>query len=209
MDVESSKQQDKGIVPTTDQQPHEHRGRRIICMVVIPLILALVLLFTILALTVFKAKQPLTNVNSIALGNLDFSVDVARLKVYLNVTLHTIVTVKNPNKVGLKYSNSTVFLKYRSDVVGEAPIPAGKIGAGDTQTMNITLTLMADRLLSSSNLYSDLVSGTLPLQTYMRISGTIHILFNIHVVTYTTCNLDIDLSNSDLVNQKCHYTAKL
>lgn len=183
--------------------------RRCICLWVTALILGLGLLLLILGLTVFKAKRPLTTVNSVALDDLDFSLDITRLRVLLNVTLDLGISLTNPNRVGFKYSNGTAFLMYRGNDVGEVPVPAGKIGARDTRSLNLTLTLMADRLLSNSALYSDVVSGTLPFQTYIRIAGKVRILFNIHVVTYTTCDLEISVANRTLSNQKCHYKTKL
>ncbi|KAK6118167.1 hypothetical protein DH2020_048068 [Rehmannia glutinosa] len=145
----------------------------------------------------------------LSLDDLDFSLDIARLRVFLNVTLDIAISVNNPNRVGFKYTNSTAFLRYKGNDVGEVPVPAGKIGARDTRSMNLTLTLMADRLLSNSALYTDVISGTLPFQTYIRLAGKVRILFNIHVVTYTTCDLDIDLANRNVSSQKCHYKTKL
>ncbi|CAA2955559.1 uncharacterized protein LOC111398559 [Olea europaea var. sylvestris] len=210
MEVDSSKQEEKKTVMAhQDRNPDKKRRRRIICLVVISVILALALIFTILGLTVFKAKRPVTTVNSVALTDLDFSLDIARFRVHLNVTVDTSVAVKNPNRVGFKYKNSTALLKYRGIMVGEVPIPAGKISARDSKILNLTLTLMADRVLSNSNLYSDILSGTLRLQTYTRIAGKVRILFNIHVVSYTTCDLEISISSRNVTKQQCQYKTKL
>ncbi|KAI3472958.1 hypothetical protein Pfo_030039 [Paulownia fortunei] len=203
----STKQEDK--LMGSPKHRRTNTRRRCICLWVTAVILGLGLLFLILGLTVFKAKRPVTTVNSVSLDDLDFSVDIARLRVLLNVTLGVGISVNNPNRVGFKYTNSTAFLRYRGNDVGEVPVPSGKIGARDTRSLNLTLTLMADRLLSNSALYSDVISGTLPFQTYIRIAGKVRILFNIHVVTYTTCDLEINLANRTLSNQKCHYKTKL
>ncbi|KAF7144152.1 hypothetical protein RHSIM_Rhsim05G0234400 [Rhododendron simsii] len=171
------------------------KRRRNICLVVIAVILGLVLLMVILGLTVFKAKHPVTTVNSVALKDFDFSLNLAKLGVYLNVTLDVNLSIKNPNKVGFKYTNSSAFLNYRGQVVGQAPLPASKIPSDQTVTMNLTLTVLADRLISNSNLYSDIISGTLPLNTFTRIAGKVYILkiIKIHVVSYTTCDINIDV----------------
>ncbi|KAK7837279.1 hypothetical protein CFP56_021437 [Quercus suber] len=81
------------------------------------------------------------------------------------------LSVKNPNKAGFKYSNSTAYLNYRGQLVGEVPIPADQISAGETKPMNISLTLLADRLLSNSDLYSDVKSGVLALNSNVRLLG--------------------------------------
>ncbi|KAL3839913.1 hypothetical protein ACJIZ3_024504 [Penstemon smallii] len=180
-----------------------------ICVWITSAILGLGLLFLILGLTVFKAKRPVTKINSVGLSDLDVSLDLARLRVVLNVTLDIGVSVENPNRVGFRYTNSTAYLRYRGNDVGEVPIGAGRIGARDTRALNLTLTVMADRLLSNSDLYTDALSGTLPFQTYIRMEGKVKILFSIHVVTYTTCDLEIDVLNRTISNQKCRYRTKL
>ncbi|KAH7866324.1 hypothetical protein Vadar_018872 [Vaccinium darrowii] len=196
--------------PPPPPPPQSNRKRRRnICLVVIAVILGLVLLMVILGLTAFKAKHPVTTVNSVALEDLKLDLNMG---VYLNVTLDVNLSIKNPNKVGFKYTNSSALLNYRGQVVGEAPIPASKISAGQTMTMNLTLTILADRLISNPNLYSDVViSGTLPLSTFTRISGKVRILkiIKIHVVAYTTCDINIDVVNRSVTNQSCQYKTKL
>ncbi|KAL3531584.1 hypothetical protein ACH5RR_005105 [Cinchona calisaya] len=181
-----------------------------ICAAVTAVILILGLVILVLGLTVFKAKRPVTTVNSVSIRDFDLSLDILGLKVRLNVTLDANIAVKNPNRVGFRFDNSSAVLKYRGQVVGDVPIPAGKIGPKETLPMNITLTLLADRLLSNSNLYSDVVTGgTLPLSTFTRISGHVRILFKIRVVSYTTCDLYVDAINRRITNQTCHYKTKL
>ncbi|XP_052174565.1 uncharacterized protein LOC127789662 [Diospyros lotus] len=184
---------------------------RNICLVAIAVILGLLLILLILGFTVFKAKHPVTTVDSVALKDFKLSLDIARLRVLLNVSLDVDLSVKNPNKVGFKYTNSSALLKYRNQVVGEAPLPAAKIPADRTVPMNLTLTLMADRLLTNSKLYSDVLSGTLPLSTFTRISGKVQIfnIFKIHVVSYTSCDLNLDVMSRTVANQTCHYKTKL
>ncbi|KAI5662892.1 hypothetical protein M9H77_22215 [Catharanthus roseus] len=208
MDVENTtKFEDKSTHPNPPKR--RRRRRKTICLLVTALLLLLGLILLILALTVFKAKRPVTSVNSVSLRDFDLSFDSARFRVLINVTLDASLQVTNPNRVGFRYTQSSALLKYRGDVVGEVPIPAGKIGARQTRDMNITLTIMADRLLSNSNLYSDAVSGTLPFSTYTRISGHVRILFKIHVVSYTNCDFAVDVMRSSLANQTCHYKTKL
>ncbi|MCI11962.1 harpin-induced 1, partial [Trifolium medium] len=116
-------------------------------------------------------KHPVTTVDSLKLQDFDLNLDIAKLRVDLNITLDVDVSVKNPNKVGFKYSNTTAHLNYRGQLIGEVPIIAGEISSGETKGFNLTLTVMADRLLSNSQLYSDITSGSLPLNTFLIISG--------------------------------------
>ncbi|KAG6433665.1 hypothetical protein SASPL_105280 [Salvia splendens] len=184
------------------------RGRRI-CLCASAAVLGLGLLLLILGLTVFKARRPTTRVDSVALDDLDFSLDLARLRVAVNVTLALGLTVHNPNRVGFKYRNGTALLRHRGNDIGEVPVPAGRIGARDTRSLNLTLALMADRIVSDSAMFNDFVSGTLPIQAYVKLSGKVRIVFSIHVATYTTCDVDVMLRNQTLSNLKCHYRTKL
>nr|XP_018625638.1 uncharacterized protein LOC108944785 isoform X2 [Nicotiana tomentosiformis] len=144
MDVES-KQGNKSTGMTPPPNYGSRRGRNC-CFICLAILLLLGLLFLILGLTVFKAKKPVITVNSVSLR--DFSVDI--LQVHLNVTLQVDLSVKNPNRVGFKYDSTSAILQYKGQVVGDAPIPSGGIGSRETRPMNITLTVMADRLFSNS-----------------------------------------------------------
>jgi len=213
MEVESNP---SSLKKTTDSMeahppPSNRKRRRNICLVVIAVILGLILLMVILKFTVFKAKDPVTTINSVALKDLDFELNIAKLGVYLNVTLDVNISIKNPNKVGFKYKNSSALLNYRDRVVGEVPIPAAKISPGQTVTMNLTLTILADRLISNSNLFSDIISGTLHLSAFTRISGKVYILkiIKIHAVSYTTCDINIAILKRSVTKQSCQYKTKL
>ncbi|KAG5111728.1 hypothetical protein JHK82_034997 [Glycine max] len=137
------------------------KGRKV-CLTVTGVVIAIVLLIVILALTVFKAKHPVTIVDSTKLEDFHVSLDPVKLRVDLNVTLGVDVSVKNLNKVGFQYSDSAAHLNYRGQLIGEVPIYAGEISSGETKGFNLTHTIMADRLLSNSQLLSDVTSGTLP-----------------------------------------------
>ncbi|OIV91487.1 hypothetical protein TanjilG_02105 [Lupinus angustifolius] len=182
-----------------------------ICMVVSGVLIAIVLLFVILGLTVFKAKHPVITVDSVTLKDLDVNLDILRLRVDLNVTLNVDASVKNPNKVGFKYSDSTALLNYRGKLIGEVPLPAGEISSDETKGFNLTLTIMADRLLSDSQVYSDFTSGTLPLNTFVRISGKVNVLgfIKVHVVSSSSCDFAVDISNKTVGKQECQYKTKL
>ncbi|KAF8394783.1 hypothetical protein HHK36_018719 [Tetracentron sinense] len=134
------------------------RKGRNICFAVVLGILGFVILLVILGFTVFKAKRTVTTVRSISIKGLRVSLDIPTRRVDLNLTLNVDLSVDNPNKVGFKYGNGYALLHYRGDLVGEVVIPAGKISPGETHAMNTTLTVFADRLLSNSNAYSDVIS---------------------------------------------------
>ncbi|KAI4355964.1 hypothetical protein L6164_000019 [Bauhinia variegata] len=186
--------------------------RRNTCLAVTAaVVIAIVLIIVILAFTVFKAKRPVSTVDSVKLENLHVGLDIAQLRVDLNVTLKVDVSVENPNKVGFKYSGSAAQLNYRGQMIGEAPIPAGDISPGEKTGMNLTLTIMADRLLSNSQLFSDVTSGELPVNTFVRLSGKVRVLgfIKFHVVSSSSCDVTVNISNRTIGDQVCHYKTKL
>lgn len=188
----------------------DKRRKSLCCLCIVITILLLLLLFLILAFTVFKPKHPTTVVNSTSVSNLRFNVvPFPNPRVSLNVTLNVNVTVGNPNAVGFKYTDSTAYLRYRGEEVGSVPIEAGEIGGKSEKNMNLTLTLMADRLLGSSEFYTDAINGAIPLQTYIRISGKVKILVSVKVVAYATCDLVVDMTSRSVVNQTCRYRTKV
>ncbi|KAK4775900.1 hypothetical protein SAY87_023861 [Trapa incisa] len=207
MEVEKEKQME------VRGEARSRRRRRwtICCAVTVGVLVAVVLLIVILAFTVFKAKRPVTSVNSVSLENLDFSLDVLRVRVDLNLTLDLGITVENPNKVGFRYKNSSALLNYRGKMVGEVPIPADEISAGEKKPINLTLTLLADRLLGDPQVYSDVFSGELPLNTYTKISGKVLLMniFRIQVDSTASCDLTLYLSSRTVGNQQCKYKTKL
>eukprot|EP01018_Ginkgo_biloba_P000534 Gb_17477 [translate_table: standard] len=186
--------------------------RPILCSAITIGILCLIaLLFVILAVTVFKTKNARITVNSVKLDDIHVSLDWLRLRVNLNVTLNMDLSVKNPNKASFKFTNSTTLLYYRGATVGQALIPAGKILADRTLNMTTKLTILADRLLTDSNLLSDARSGIFPLSTSTRISGRVNVLnvFKHHAVSYTFCNVSVFIWNQTIRNSECTYKTKL
>ncbi|KAG2668096.1 hypothetical protein I3843_15G139700 [Carya illinoinensis] len=209
MDVEGKALKAGGWSSSTPTLASSRKRRKTCCLAVIGTTIGIVILIVILAFTVFKAKRPVTTFDDLSIKDLDFSFDIARLAVRLNVTLDVDVSVKNPNKVGFKYSNSTVILNYRGELVGEAPLLPDKISAGETKHMNLSLTVLADRLLFNTKLYSDVTSGILPFNTYIKLPGKVKILFfNIHATTSSSCDFDIYISNRTISEQRCKYKTK-
>nr|XP_043611527.1 uncharacterized protein LOC122583163 [Erigeron canadensis] len=208
-----------------DEQPlrssgtvvHDHskkkRRRCIICSTVIGTILTIIaLIILILSLTVFKPKKPIITVDSITLQDLNYKLVPLPLppKVSLNLSLDLDMSIDNPNKVSVKYRNSSAILRYRGKNIGDVLVPAGKIGSNDKSRMNLTLTVFADRLVTDSELYRDLFSGELPFTAYTKIKAKVRVLFiNFHVTSTSTCDVNIDIQSQSVKNQTCHTKIKL
>ncbi|KAI3829536.1 hypothetical protein L1987_03662 [Smallanthus sonchifolius] len=210
MDIEKKEEQPLRSV-VDDPSRKRKRRRCIICWSsVIGVILTIALIILILSLTVFKAKKPVMTVNSVSLEDLNFSLNPIPAGVSLNLSLALDISIENPNKVSIKYRTSSASLRYRGKEVGNVPIPAGKLGSDDKTQLNLTLTVFADRLVSDSDLYRDLVGGNLPFTTYTRIKAKVKVLFvNIHVTSTSTCDVNIDVQSRSIPDQNCRYKNKI
>lgn len=190
----------------------EHgRGWKVCIAVTCGILITIVLIAVILAFTLFKPKKLVSKVDSIEIQDMDIGFNVFSMNLNLNVTLNVDVSVKNPNKFGLKYYDGFALLHYRGLQIGEAPIPNGEISPEETKGVNVTLTLMADRLLSNSQIFSDVTSGKLPLNTFMSIAGEVNILslIKFHVSSTSTCDFSINITNKTIENHVCHYKTKI
>ncbi|KAG9152645.1 hypothetical protein Leryth_022413 [Lithospermum erythrorhizon] len=194
---------------TEDLRRRRRRKACIISMWVLGILVALAILFTILGLTVFKAKHPVTTVNFVSLQDIKASFDVAKLRVYINATFLIDLVITNPNHVGFKFDGSVAYLKYKDQEVGGAPIEEGEIGSNEVKPMNLTLNLMADRLLFDPDVYYQALSGSLPLSTNVVLKGKVQLLFKIKVKTYTNCNFNINVITQALSDLSCNYKTKL
>lgn len=214
MEVENTWSEDRKYTrappPPLPTPRNGRKQRRNKCLAAIALILGIFLTLLILGLTGFKVKRPVTTIHSVVLKELQTSLDIPRLKAYFNISLDMNLSIKNENKIGFKFTHSCVFLNYRGQVVGDVSIPAGKISADKTVYMDLTVTFMADRLLLMSDLYADVISGTLPVRMSTRISGKVIIgIFKIHAASYTSCDIIIDVKNKSVAKQTCHSKTKL
>lgn len=96
-------------------------------------------------------------------------------------------------------------------MIGEAPLPASRVGPENTLPMNITLTLMADRLLTDTQIINDVMSGSIPINTFVKVAGKVSVLkiFKIKVQSSSSCDIVISVANRNVTSQHCKYSTKL
>ncbi|KAI3955796.1 hypothetical protein MKW98_006156 [Papaver atlanticum] len=206
------------ISPKAAKSDKKFTGFRNLCYSLVVIGFAagfILLLLVILGFTVFKPKNTITRVNSIKLDEFHLSLDVPNLVVELNVTLSLNLSVTNPNKVaGFKYGNgggsSSALLYYKGDDVGETGIfpAAGEISPGETIRLNTTVTVLDNRSISNLDVYSDIMSGMLPVRTYTKISGRVSVMkmFKHHLVSYASCDILLNVVNRTIDNYGCKYS---
>ncbi|MCD9645030.1 hypothetical protein HAX54_033672 [Datura stramonium] len=189
-----------------------HKRRRKICMLLLCAYILLTITYTILNFTVFRPKRPLISLDSMTLQDLAVYADMASLKVFLNITMNGSLSIKNPNRVSFQYEDINPYIEYGGKEVGDVHIPAGKIGARTTTTTNFTLIVMADRLSSNPNLFSDVVEkGMLQLTVYVKLRGKVklNVLFKLKLKVSSKCDLSLDIRTTTLANQSCHSKTNL
>ncbi|KAJ6846789.1 uncharacterized protein M6B38_283280 [Iris pallida] len=194
---------------------HQHRSRRrlrICVLVTVAVLISLFLLILILALTVFRPRHAVTTVESVRLAGLNAGFSLPNLSLDLNLTLLLSVAVYNPNRVSFRYADGgSADLRYRDRLVGEAVIPPGGIGSRGSAHLDVTLTVLAGRLIGDSEVYADLAGGSVALVTYTTLPGRVSVLGIIrkHLVSYTTCDVTVDVRNRTVSSSDCRYKTKL
>ncbi|GLJ38134.1 hypothetical protein SUGI_0776300 [Cryptomeria japonica] len=98
-----------------DTSKRKRRQRLCGCFIscgVFTIILAIIIL--VLALTVFKTKDPEITLNSVKIGDIKTKIDVAALTVHLNLTLTADMSIKNTNKAAsFRHANGTTMMMYQ------------------------------------------------------------------------------------------------
>ncbi|PWA72146.1 late embryogenesis abundant protein, LEA-14 [Artemisia annua] len=214
MDVEKKQEQPLRGVPVSVTVDEAKKRKRRRCIIIWSSVLAtfatIALVLLILGLIVFKAKKPVITVDNVSLEDLDVSINPLALQVSLNLSLGLDISIENPNKVGVKYKSSSAIVRYKGDDIGNVPIPAGKIGSDDKKNLNLTLTVYADRLVTNSEIYREVLGGNLMFTTYTKIKAKVRVLFiHIHVTSTSTCDVNVDIRNRRIANQTCQYKNKL
>ncbi|MCO5591614.1 hypothetical protein L7F22_045603 [Adiantum nelumboides] len=176
------------------------------CGLVACLVVLLGLVILILSFTLFKAREPEIRVEQVELGSLGLPSSLSMSNLHLNLSLKVAVSVYNPNHASFRYSNSTSYMFYRKLTVGEASIPAGKIGARATQILHSIIKLNASNsLLLEPHLFSDLAAGSFPMSTAARVSGRVNVLniFKHHARSSSLCTMSIDIVSRSVQNMTC------
>ncbi|PRQ42625.1 putative Late embryogenesis abundant protein, LEA-14 [Rosa chinensis] len=197
----------------TDNKPNKRKRP---CLIAIGVFLFLILLVfiicLILALTVFKAKQPRTSVVSASVDGVAQRLSFPAVKIELNITVDLVILIENRNHASFKHGTGKSLLLYRGAQVGDADLYPGDIPARANSTLPARLTMQAHRLASKmSNLVTDALSGEFVIETKSSIPGRITFLGFIkkHAVAESECQLTIGFPNLKVKSQVCKSKTKL
>lgn len=190
------------------------RRRRRCCLiatgVAILLLLAFFIIILILALTVFKMKQPITELQSAKIDGIAPRVTFPAVDIQLNLTLDLQILVKNRNRASFKHGSGKSLLLYRGKQVGVVDIDPGLIPARGSAVLPCRLALQVDELASNLGaLIRDVLDGELVMETRTRIPGRVNLLgiFKKHIVATSECQFTVAVLAFKIQSQKCENKA--
>ncbi|XP_008805649.2 late embryogenesis abundant protein At1g64065-like [Phoenix dactylifera] len=161
----------------------------------------------VLALTVFKIKDPSLTMNAIHVHGLDVGSGTDD-SVSVNATLIADVSIKNPNVASFGFDSSVTEFYYEGKTVGVAHAPGGHVSSGRTVRMNVTVEVLADEVAGLPNVTGTvLFGGTVNVTSHTDLKGRVDVLGiyrrDLDVTLNCTMTLDLSLREQDLKNRVC------
>jgi hypothetical protein len=145
------------------------------CCVTTVVVIGVIIL--VLALTVFKVKEPRMTMNNVWLTAISAGPGSGiAAPVAANATFTADVSIKNSNAAAFRFSRTETDVYHAGQTVSVAYAPAGRVGADRTLRMNVTVDLLADRLARAMNGTGLVYGQEYDLDTYTDINGTVNVL---------------------------------
>ncbi|PNT71553.1 uncharacterized protein LOC104583199 [Brachypodium distachyon] len=191
------------------------RRRIRVCVVVSLAVLLLTLAVGALAITALRPHPADTTISSIRLTSVSLSPGPGRLS--LNVTLDAVLAIHNPSRVAsFAHSPGHALVYYRGGVAAEAAVPPGRVAAGGSESVTVSVAVLADRLLLAPRLYDDVVGGggrELPLAVQTTLPGTVTVLglLRRRAVVFTACKVTVSVrrpAEQSSSTSSCRYRTK-
>lgn len=170
------------------------------CGCVTALLLIFVVIIIVLAFTVYNVKEPKVKMNGITLLNGTFTKDAP-----YNITLVADVSVKNTNYFTFRFVNSTTKVYYDGTGIGEGTTPPGKAKARRTKRFNVSMAIMANKLMDIPSLRNDVSDLAVTFSTYTRIDGKVKVLnlFKRKVVVELNCTTEYNTTTGVIDGNDC------
>ncbi|RDY04125.1 hypothetical protein CR513_12203, partial [Mucuna pruriens] len=211
--TESQNNQDhEQVVVISQKKLKKRRVCVIVTGAVLLLLIVLVIVAIVLALTLFKTKEPRTQLVSATLEGIAPRVTLPAIDIQINVTLDLKVQVENRNRAKFRHGGGKSLLLYKGKQVGETDISPGLIPSRGSTILPCRLTLQVDQLASNlTSFVGDLLGGEISVDTVTRIPGKVTFLGIIkkHIVAKSNCQFTIGIPNFKITSQICKSKAKL
>lgn len=179
-----------------------------ICLGACVVVIIVAIVIVTLALTIFKTRDPVVDVNLVGLKKLpiyDFFPGMAT-----NVSLDTVITMGNPNYANFKFRNSNGYVNYANTIVGEVPIRAALIPARSTITVKAKTNFMIQKLIQETQFFNHILDGPSNFTSTTILHGKAIVLkfIKLKATTYTSCNISVNVT-SMRAHSKCVSKIKL
>ncbi|XP_010251952.1 PREDICTED: uncharacterized protein LOC104593683 [Nelumbo nucifera] len=142
------------------------------CGIITALFLLHIVVFSVLALTVFRFKDPDIQLTSITIDGAGNLTQIFSSSSY-NVTVTNQLAISNRNWGEFKFDDSTLTFSYLNAVLGEGQIPGGRVKKRSTRRMKVTMEVRSDQLLKAPNLVG---SEFIRLSSYAKLNGKVKML---------------------------------
>ncbi|MED6194757.1 hypothetical protein PIB30_031510 [Stylosanthes scabra] len=180
------------------------------CLIVIAITMAMIILLfitcIILAFTLFKAKDPKTEIVSATLEGISPKLSFPAINIQLNITLDLKIQIQNKNHASFKHQEGRSVLLYKGVEVGQTDLFPGLIPSMGSETLESRLTLEADKVASNvTDFVGDLMGGEITMNTFTVIPGRVSFLGFIkkHIVAKSSCEFSIAVPDFKIQNQVC------
>lgn len=172
--------------------------------IIMAAIVLLVVILGILALTVFRFKDPDIKLSAVTIEN--FS-NLSGTPIRFNLTLREEIVFKNQNLGGFKYDKSEAILSYGGKTIGEEEISSGRIKMRHTKLVVVLIEAKFEGLGSDQNLSSDTNSMILTFNSYIKLSGKVNLMMislKKRRSREMNCTLMISLARQAIQDYSCH-----
>lgn len=185
-------------------QYHPHRKYVKWCGCATAIILILVVIVLVLIFTLFWAKSPVLKLNSMRIEGLN-GVNWKNVTPETNLTIYADVSVKNRNMASFKYQEAEASLFYEGNLIGEASIPPGSVGARRTKRVNATIDVLVKNLLDVERFKEDFIDGFMMMNSYTRVYGRVKIfnIFKKSVKLTSNCTMNVNFTTHMIQAQDC------
>ncbi|XP_074559608.1 uncharacterized protein LOC141815557 [Curcuma longa] len=195
--------------------PRRRRRRRLRLLGLISLLLLILLtvIAVVLALTVFKIREPSTVLVFVRVLGASPRISLPAMRLDLNLSLELNVRVHNPNYASFSHgSGGLTRLRYRGAQVGEAAVAPGRVPARGTEMVRLAATVEVDQnLTEAGQLVQDVASGVVAIDAETRMPGRVTVLgfVRLHAVVTTNCRVVFGVANLSVTSQQCTHDTRL
>ena len=158
------------------------------------------IIIVVFALFVMRFKSPKFRVRDASFINtFNFTNDS------FDLVMDAQFTIKNTNFGHFKYEHGSVTFSYDGMIVGEAQLGEARARARSTKKVDRVVTLSSSDLPTNSKLTNDLGGGILPLTSYSKLNGKIHLMKVIKKKksALMDCTLEVNLGMKKIQNVQC------